>query len=276
MIGTTSRHGHASRRIACLQCSLVQVSPQPTESDLEAFYASHAYRIEHGPVPINVSGTMGHRAYKPEDADYTDGLMKMGQYRADWVCEHAGLVPGMRLLEIGSGDGYTLAEFARKGLACTGVEPDDEEARASATRMPDNAEVISSTFAAATYDPPYDAIVGFHVLEHLHDPLAALRSWQDLLTPRGALVLEVPNILLPSLPIDTFHFQWVHLYDFSRHTLQMMLILCGFEPIIIATHGGNLRTIARPLTTKSSYDMPHGGDYVRGYLDAIRKLGQKL
>lgn len=270
IIGTTSRHGRASRRVACLACSLVQVSPQPTQSDLEAFYESHAYRREHGPVPVTVSSPEGSRVYKPEDADYTDALVKMGQFRADWACDHAGLVKGMRLLEVGSGDGYTLAEFAKRGLTCTGVEPDRQEAEASAGRCPEGVKVIAEPFDRATYEPPYDVVVAYHVLEHLHDPLAALRSWQELLTPRGALIVEVPNILVPSLPVDTQHFQWVHLFDFSTHTLQAALSVAGLGPTEVLRHGGNLRAVARPAVSEGRYDMPHGGAYVRGYLDRAR------
>ena len=273
-IGTTSRHGHPSRRVACLQCSLVQVSPQPTQQALATFYESHAYRSEHGPVPITVGGLAGQRTYHPNDGDYVDALIKMGRYRAGWAWEHAGLVPGMRLLEIGSGDGYTLAEFAKRGLDCTGVEPDKEEAKLSATRCPTNAKVIAAGFAEAPYEPPYDVIVSYHVLEHLGDPLSALRAWQELLTPRGALVIEVPNILAPSLPVDTKHFQWVHLFDFSEHTLRASLMVAGFEVLEMACNGGNLRTVSRPAATSEPYDMPHGGAYVEGWLDAIRSLGE--
>lgn len=274
-VGTTSRHGRPSRRVACLGCALVQVSPAPTQGELTAFYESHAYRTEHGAVPICV---MRHgiveREYLPDDADYTDGLIYMGQHRADWACEHAGLVSGMRLLEVGSGDGYTLAEFAHKGLECTGIEPDREEAERSAARCPSNAKVIAAPFDAATYEPPYDAVVAFHVLEHLHDPIAALRSWREMLTPRGALIVEVPNILNPQMPVDTQHFQWVHLVDFSEYTLRATLVVAGFEVMEMVV-GGNIRVLARPATSEERYAVPHGGEYVEGWLDALRSMGGK-
>jgi SAM-dependent methyltransferase len=39
----------------------------------------------------------------------------------------------------------------------------------------------------------YDFIFASHVLEHLHDPLAALRDWLTLLKPGGHLIVLVPD-----------------------------------------------------------------------------------
>ena len=272
-VGTTSRHGHPSRRVACLQCSLVQVTPQPTEGELTNFYASHAYRTEHGPVPISVydPGGIGRRVFRPSDPDYEDGLLMMGDVRAKWACEHAGLVRGMRLLEIGSGSGYTLAALAEHGLICTGVEPDEEEAEKSAARVPPSARVIASAYQDAPLEPPYDVVVSFHVLEHLHDPVGALRDWREMLTPRGALVIEVPNLLKPSLPIDEYHWQHVHLFDFELQTLVGCMVTAGLDPIGVDGSNVNLRVVARPAARKGTYEMTHGGAYVRGYLDSIRQ-----
>jgi 2-polyprenyl-3-methyl-5-hydroxy-6-metoxy-1,4-benzoquinol methylase len=253
---------------------------------LLAFYASHEYRAEHGPVPITISGEDGSRTYDPRhadtdsyserakrDQDYAHALETMGKYRVTWTSDMAGLVRNMRILEIGSGDGYTLREYAFAGMRCTGIEPDDEEARLSSERCPPSVRIIAEPFdrALPELDPPYDAIVAFHVLEHLDDPIAVLRQWCALLTPRGALCVEVPNILAPSLPLDSNHFQWVHLFDFSAHTLIGCLISAGLEPIQVVAAGPNIRCACRPAATAPEYQMGHGGAYVQGYLDAIRK-----
>ena len=271
-VGTTSRHGHPSRRVACLACSLVQVSPQPTEGELATYYASHAYRTEHGPVPIRVYDPkgVGRRVYRPTDPDYEDGLRVMATTRRKWSVGHAGLVRGMRLLEIGSGSGHTLAAFAELGLVCTGIEPDKEEARQSAERLPPSARVIATPYQEAPLEPPYDVIVAFHVLEHLHDPVTALRDWQEMLTPRGALVLEVPNLLKPSLPVDGYHWQHVHLFDFERQTLIGCLSKAGLSPIGVDSGSVSLKAVSRPAASRETHSMTHGGEYVQGYLDSIR------
>ena len=243
----------------------------PTEGELDAFYGSHAYREEHGPVPITERRPDGYvREYLPSEPDYEDGLRVMADWRVRWTSEWAGLVRGMRLLEIGSGDGHTLAAYARAGLECVGIEPDREEARRSAERLPDTARVHAARWQDVGLEDPFDAVVSFHVLEHLHEPVAALKAWRQLLRPRGALLIEVPNVLQPSSPVDTNHFQWVHLYDFSPHTLAACLVTAGYEVAQMSWRTGNLCCMARPAAQPETYEIPHGGDYVRGYLDAVR------
>lgn len=39
---------------------------------------------------------------------------------------------------------------------------------------------------------PYDVVMAFHTLEHFADPLRALREWDRVLVPGGAIVLMVP------------------------------------------------------------------------------------
>lgn len=275
VVGTTSRHGHASRRVACLMCGLVQVCPQPSASELDAFYASHAYREEHGPAPLTVTSHGASRVILPGSEEYPEVVDAMARFRHRWAGEWAGLIRGMRLLEIGSGDGRTLAAFAEDGLVCTGVEPDRDEARESATRLPAPTRVHASTYREAELEPPYDAIAAYHVLEHLHDPVAALTDWRRMLTPRGALLLEVPDIFDPGMPIDTGHFQWVHLFDFSQHTLIGCLVRAGYQPVQVKSWSHAIRVLARPAAQAPTYEMPHGGAYVEGYLDALRRWSHR-
>lgn len=42
-------------------------------------------------------------------------------------------------------------------------------------------------------DAAFERISASHVLEHLNDPLAAMREWHRLLTPGGELVVKVPH-----------------------------------------------------------------------------------
>jgi SAM-dependent methyltransferase len=42
-------------------------------------------------------------------------------------------------------------------------------------------------------DSSYDAILSSHNLEHLANPIKALKEWQRVLKPRGALVLVLPH-----------------------------------------------------------------------------------
>lgn len=47
----------------------------------------------------------------------------------------------------------------------------------------------------STYFPKdhFDAVHGSHVLEHMHDPAAAIRDWMKVLKPGGYLIQTVPD-----------------------------------------------------------------------------------
>ena len=73
----------------------------------------------------------------------------------------------------------------------------------------------------------------FHVVEHLHDPAAYLRSAHALLQPGGRLVVQVPNA--SSLQFRLFGARWSgidiprHLQNFREKDLTALLSRCGFE-----------------------------------------------
>jgi SAM-dependent methyltransferase len=118
------------------------------------------------------------------------------------------LPAGVRVLEIGAGDGRFVARMRAAGLDAHGVEPSPsarERARAGGIEL--------------AADPPgdgerADAIVLWHVLEHLPDPAASLESARRALAPSGRLIVAVPN--LASLQARIGGDRWFH-QDVPRH-----------------------------------------------------------
>ena len=105
----------------------------------------------------------------------------------------AGASGGRRMLDLGCGDGTVLWLARKDGWDVQGVE-----------LFPEHAEMVQRTHGfpvtASGIDEyrgtpgAWDVVVLTHVLEHLPDPLGALRKIRELLTPKGAAVLEFPNI----------------------------------------------------------------------------------
>jgi 2-polyprenyl-3-methyl-5-hydroxy-6-metoxy-1,4-benzoquinol methylase len=91
-------------------------------------------------------------------------------------------------------------------------------------------------------DGPFDAVTMFDVIEHLVDPMDALRRIRSVLRPGGLLVVTTPNInALSRWALGT---QWSilspleHLYHFSDLTLGKALQRAGFtDPTIHRVHG---------------------------------------
>jgi SAM-dependent methyltransferase len=108
-----------------------------------------------------------------------------------FIRRYAG--PPGRMLDLGCGDGTVLVLARRDGWEVQGVELYPEQTRLVRETLGlrvDTADIGSYQGRPASWD----VVVLTHVLEHLPDPVGALRKIRDLLKPGGAGVLEFPNI----------------------------------------------------------------------------------
>ncbi|MBN9581861.1 MAG: class I SAM-dependent methyltransferase [Afipia sp.] len=98
---------------------------------------------------------------------------------------------GRRVLEIGAAKGWFLQAALSRGASVTGVEP--ETAAANISREA-GLDVEEGLFPAAPRDRgPYDVIVFNDVFEHIPNPALAATHLDELLTPGGLLVINLPN-----------------------------------------------------------------------------------
>jgi SAM-dependent methyltransferase len=102
-----------------------------------------------------------------------------------------------------------VAELARRGYDASGIDP---SAR-GLPGLPVRAESI-----AEHDDAGLDAVVLWHVIEHLDDPLAALRRIRDWLAPGGAVLVGVPNPASWQAAIAGSG--WLH-WDAPRHRVHL-------------------------------------------------------
>jgi SAM-dependent methyltransferase len=125
--------------------------------------------------------------------------------------------PSGRLLDFGCGAGAFARWMSAHGYDVVGLEPFSlgDEVREEKLRL-----VAQPLEAAAPSLGQFDVITLWHVLEHLHQPVATLRALSALLAPGGAFVLSVPNFA--SWQRKLFGGGWFHL-DPPRHLLH-------FEP----------------------------------------------
>jgi SAM-dependent methyltransferase len=148
-----------------------------------------------------------------------------------------------RLLEIGSGYGFLLAQFRADGWDVAGVDPQAEAC--DFARRYHQLEIICGLFeTSGLADASCDVIVMNHVIEHVPDPQELLRQIHRVLKPGGHLAMETPayDTLMyailgkreRSLSCDG------HVFFFTRKTLQTLYEQAGFEKVSFVRVGRTL------------------------------------
>ena len=127
----------------------------------------------------------------------------------------AGRGPG-RVLDVGCGDGLFFDRLAEFGPV-EGVEPD---ASLLTPGSPHRARITVAPFDAS-FQPGhrYALVLMLDVLEHLEDPVGALRHARSLLEPDGRLVLTVP----------AFPWLWTHHDELNRHQVRYTRATLGAQ-----------------------------------------------
>jgi len=98
-----------------------------------------------------------------------------------------------RLLDVGCGDGFFLAELARNGYECTGLDTSAQAVALCRARVaPLGVSVHCLPIEDFQPEKPFDLAVCGEVLEHVEDDVGFLRQVYQRLRPGGALVLSVP------------------------------------------------------------------------------------
>jgi SAM-dependent methyltransferase len=268
IVGTTARGGKPSRRVACERCTLVQVAPAPSADALAAYYAT-SYHADHGPVDLRMTNASGERVYKPGEPEYDGAIQRMHELRAEAVIGDLGLKPGARVLEVGCSDGRTLLELQKRGMVVYGLEPSLEKVAQSIERGVEAAcESLDQACRGGFEAMQWDAVIAFHVLEHFPDPLEALDQMRSMLKPGGQIWVEVPNVLAPSLPLE-HHWQWVHLFDFSRDTLSALFARAGLDSIKVRDNVHGKPTALQAWAVD-------GGEQPRAYAEHPGHSGQQI
>jgi 2-polyprenyl-3-methyl-5-hydroxy-6-metoxy-1,4-benzoquinol methylase len=156
-----------------------------------------------------------------------------------WVLERmdAYILPGRRLLEVGSNVGVFLSVAAEAGWTARGVEP-SRWAVETGRRLYD-VELVEGTADTVDLADGYnDAVVMLDVLEHLVDPVGSLRHLRRALHDEGMLALSTINVASPHARLRKGSWPWFirpHLHYFTPETLDALLRKAGYDLVEWAT-----------------------------------------
>jgi 2-polyprenyl-3-methyl-5-hydroxy-6-metoxy-1,4-benzoquinol methylase len=103
-----------------------------------------------------------------------------------------------RVLDIGCGQAGLAAEIRNLGHVVWGIEASSIAVAKAASRVDRciHADLLDlKAIEALLSQERFDALIFSDVLEHLYDPLGALRFYSRFLRPGGRLLISVPNAL---------------------------------------------------------------------------------
>jgi 2-polyprenyl-3-methyl-5-hydroxy-6-metoxy-1,4-benzoquinol methylase len=210
--GSDLLHGLPGRFtvLRCKTCGLRRTSPRPTPQDISIYYPD-----DYGPYKSTRVVTAR------TDNALNLWLAKILKHIFDTKSQILPRISPGRLLEIGCASGSYLHRMARVGWQVEGIEfslKAAEAARALGYKV--------DTAALEGIEKPansYDLIVGWMVLEHLHEPIECLRKLASWAKPNASLVISVPNI--GSAEARVFGSYWyalqlpTHLYHYDTATI---------------------------------------------------------
>ena len=253
VVGERGRFGMPVRNLCCETCATVYVTPRPSAVAMADYYRS-TYRAHYGAVRyVDASG----KAAELGTPGYEQALLSWHHKQANNALSLVSLREGAKVLEIGCRHGKTLELMRqRRPLQAFGIEPGEDEAEQAR-----HAGIDCFAGSLADYEPGerrFDLVQWFHVLEHVHEPLAALLKLRALLEPGGSLLVEVPNVYQPYGLLEENFFQNVHLVSYSPNTLPALLRRAGFD-VTRVIDDGSLFVVATPraLPAETSLPLPY-------------------
>lgn len=166
--------------------------------------------------------------------------------RETWVKTSLGCIPaGSRLLDAGAGQQRyrqycTHLQYVSQDF-CQYNGNENDSALHSKDWDTSTIDIVSDIIAIPEPGSSFDAVLCTEVLEHVPDPVAAIREFNRLLRPGGILILTVPFCSLT-------HMAPYHFYSgFNRYFLEHYLPAIGFDIKELAPNGDYNEFLAQEL-----------------------------
>ena len=127
-------------------------------------------------------------------------------------------VKGMRVLDLGCGEGYGSSMLADVADSVLGLDIDPRSiAHAKEVYMSENLSFVEGDVAKLPFkDGAFDAVVSFEVIEHIENPGNLLKQALRILKTSGVLIVSTPNgaVKTASVP-NPFHVKEFTIGEFN-------------------------------------------------------------
>lgn len=206
--------------VRCQTCGLMRTNPRPTAATIGFYYPDSYSPYQSTQITLTATPQSPDRVWK-----------RLIRHVFNKDSKHLPPLQPGRLLEIGCASGCFLHQMAQRGWQVAGVELSEKAGEMA--RSLGYAVHAGALATAPEPTEPYDLVVGWMVLEHLHDPIQALQLLQRWTKSGGWLVLSVPDA--GSVEFRIFKDAWYglhlpnHLYHYTRQTLTSVLERGGWK-----------------------------------------------
>ena len=235
--------------IICRNCGLVYRSPRESADELNEIYKSIYLEKRHSLKDAETAEEFISKLDPKNKGEQIHDFLK------DLLDKNS------EILDIGSGLGLIGGFLHQKfGYKTKGIEPSELSARVSEKKygMPVFHGTLDTFLASQAVTNKFDCIILHHVFEHFADPIQRLKELQGILSEKGILYIEVPNILDFKKPITQF-FDFLHLYNYSPATLGQVLKAGGYKVIKWNRDKKfRIQVVAAPLSHQDPEIVLHG------------------
>ncbi len=146
----------------------------------------------------------------------------------------------LRILDIGTADGYLGAILKQQGHYLVGVERDSSLGQ-QAREFYDGFHITDIETFGFPYKDEFDFVLFADVLEHLVDPTAVLQRTVGCLNDRGQVIISLPNVANLFIRLMLLSGRWeygdrgildrTHLHFYTLATLKKMIEAASFRVI---------------------------------------------
>lgn len=229
--------------LRCGACGLIATDPYPSDDTIAALYST---------------GDSSDYEF-PEPGPLTKIKEALARRRIRAIARLAGVRP-KRILDYGTGAGRYAAAAAAAFSDAAVIGTDF----ALAPPLGSYFEGAASNLRYVRYAPlleageRFDLIFARHVLEHMADPIATVRDWIGMLSPRGVLYIEVPNT--SSVTARLLKERWPllyvpkHLSHFTRKTLAQAIEAADGAVTIASCEMPMMGNVLAIATGRSRFD----------------------
>jgi 2-polyprenyl-3-methyl-5-hydroxy-6-metoxy-1,4-benzoquinol methylase len=223
---------------------------KPTLDVLKAYYAEKYYQNAEGSYEVSYSDA--------EKSYFGNKVAQKLLAATQYIKLPTGGLP--TFLDVGAGEGWSLAHFHDLGWECVGLDFSSfgcSQQNPQVLQHLTAGDIYGSLSDLASAGRRFDLILLDNVLEHVLDPFGLLTKLRELLEPQGVLIVDVPNDfsvlqehLLEKGYIDNRF--WVvapdHISYFGPESLAALVRAAGWKVQTMMTDFPIDFSLANPLT----------------------------